>query len=202
MIIIEDIEQGTPEWLKLRLGVATASNFQKIVTTNGEPSKSRSKYMYQLAGEILSGEKTDSFFSTSMAKGVEREDESRSYYEFATDREVKQVGFVFLDERKSIGASPDGLVDPDGGFETKNAEAHIQVERHEKGWSRAMHYQQVHGCMWVCQREWWDLQSYSRGIAPLRIRYLRDEKFINLLSKRIEEFIDELNNLVARIRSK
>jgi len=39
MQIIRDIEQGSDEWLKLRLGVATASNFDKIITTTGKESE-------------------------------------------------------------------------------------------------------------------------------------------------------------------
>ena len=34
MQIIKDIQQGSPEWLQLRLGVATASNFDKIIKAN------------------------------------------------------------------------------------------------------------------------------------------------------------------------
>jgi hypothetical protein len=32
MQVIKDIEQGSQEWLQMRLGVATASNFDKIIT--------------------------------------------------------------------------------------------------------------------------------------------------------------------------
>ena len=41
MQIIKNIEQGTDEWLKLRLGVATASNFDKIITTAGKESEKK-----------------------------------------------------------------------------------------------------------------------------------------------------------------
>ena len=33
MIIIDDIEQGKPEWFALKAGVPSTSSFDKIVTT-------------------------------------------------------------------------------------------------------------------------------------------------------------------------
>ncbi len=53
MQIIRNIEQGSDEWLKLRLGVATASNFDKIITTTGKESESLKKYALQLATELM-----------------------------------------------------------------------------------------------------------------------------------------------------
>ncbi len=41
MIIVDDIKQGDPEWDKLRIGNPGASSLKTIVTTKGEPSKSR-----------------------------------------------------------------------------------------------------------------------------------------------------------------
>jgi hypothetical protein len=42
MQIIRNIEQGSDEWLKLRLGVATASNFKNIITPLGKETKGQS----------------------------------------------------------------------------------------------------------------------------------------------------------------
>lgn len=202
MIEITDIDQNTDEWIKIRLGVATASNFERIVKCNGEPSKSAKGYMIQLAGEILSGEPHKSYYSYAMKLGHEREPESRALYEFNHDVDVRQVGFVFYNEDRRIGCSPDGLIDPNGGFESKNAEPAVQITRHEDGWSKADHFQQVQGGLWICEREWWDLQSYSRGIAPIVIRFYRDESFINTLRIRLLEFIDEFDEFVDKLRKK
>ena len=84
------------------------------------------------------------------------------------------------------------------GFETKNAEPHIQIERLECGMSKALHYQQAQGGLWVCQREWWDLQSYSRGMKSIVMRYERDEKFIDRLASEVLSFIQELDELVKK----
>ena len=44
MNIIFDIEQGSDEWHALRAGKPTASEFSKLVTSKGEPSKSMADY--------------------------------------------------------------------------------------------------------------------------------------------------------------
>ena len=50
---IIDIEQGSVEWLKLRYGIATASEFSKMITSKGKRSTSFTKYAMKLAGELL-----------------------------------------------------------------------------------------------------------------------------------------------------
>ena len=47
MQIIRDIPQGSEEWTQLRLGVATASNFNKIITATGKESATLEKYALQ-----------------------------------------------------------------------------------------------------------------------------------------------------------
>jgi len=201
MVIITEVIQNSDAWRQLRLGIPTASCFEKIVKTNGQRSASREKYLFKLAGEKLSGEKTDSYYGASMAKGHEREDESRTWYSFMNDIEVKQVGFCFFDDKKEFGGSPDGLVGEDGGFETKNAESHVQVDRLVNGWSKAKHFQQVQGSLYITGRKWWDLVSFSRGIKPIVIRFHRDEKFIAKLAEEIQAFIQDLGALVAKLKA-
>lgn len=199
MIILE-CKQNSPEWDVARCGIPSASSFEKIVTTKGVRSKSREKYLYQKVGEQLSGEITQGYYGSSMALGHEREDEARELYSFIHDVEVEQVGFCFFDEKKEFGGSPDGLVGESGGFETKNALPHVQVDRLENGWSHADHYQQVQGNLYVTGRKWWDLMSYSRGIKPIIIRFERDEQFIKMLSREIQMFVDDLKLMVKKYR--
>lgn len=197
-IIIENIDQGTDEWRNLRIGIPTASRFQEIVQTNGSPSKSRTKYLYDLAGERITGCPKVTYKYGSMQTGNDREDEGRDYYAKDVDEPVKQVAFVYLDETRSVGCSPDALVGDRGGFENKNAEPHVQICRLEEGWSQADHFQQVQGCLWVCNREWWDLQSFSRGIKSIVVRFERDERFIARLAAEVRAFNQELNEIVKK----
>ena len=194
-MIILDCKQNTPEWDIARIGIATSSSFNKIVTTKGVLSTSRKKYLYMKAGERISGEKRETYKNGFMDKGHEREDESRKLYEFVNDTKVEQVGFCFFDENKEFGCSPDGLVGEDGGFENKNAEADIQLERLEEGWSGMEHFQQVQGSLYVTGRKWWDLVSYSRGLPQVVVRFERNEEFIKKLAVEIRIFNNDIIKL-------
>lgn len=200
-MIVLDFEQNTPEWYAARLGIPTASNFDKIVTATGARSASRSKYMDELFDEIITGERADKFYGAAMKRGHKNEDESRKYYEFLRDCHVEQPGFCFKDELKRFGSSPDGLVSPDGGFETKDAAPHVQEKRLIEGWTGSEYHRQVMGNMMVTGREWWDLVSYCRGLSPVIIRFERDEHFISLLEKEVNLFCDELDERVRRVRN-
>jgi len=197
-MIVIDCVQNTPEWDKIKNGVPSASQFDRIVTTTGVRSKQREKYLYELAGEKITGERKEGYKNAAMDRGHDREAESREMYEFVNSVKVQIVGFCFLDNKKEIGCSPDGLVGEMGGFETKDTLPHIQIERLEKGWSTADHFQQVQGCLKVTNRKWWDIVSYSRGLPLITNRLFRDEIFIQKLSVEIVMFVNDLNSLVKK----
>ena len=56
-----DIEQGSEEWHKLRLGKSTASNMHMIISPTGEKSKQADKYINQLIAEQITGESAEAF---------------------------------------------------------------------------------------------------------------------------------------------
>jgi len=206
-MIISPHPQQSDGWFAEKIGLPSASCFEKIVTTTGARTKGREKdfgprekYLDELAGEILSGRRAESFANKKMRDASDREPKARWVYGNNTGYEVYEVGLCWLDEQKKFVASPDGLIDPDGGFETKDAEPHVQVRRHRKGWSKADHFQQVQGGMYVCEREWWDLQSYCDGLPPIVMRYERDEKFIKILAEELDAFCFDLAMLVNKIR--
>ena len=62
MQIIKDIEQGSQEWLSLRLGIATASNFNKIITSTGKESSQLNQYAFYLASDYFLTEPERTFF--------------------------------------------------------------------------------------------------------------------------------------------
>lgn len=199
-MIISPNPQRSAEWYQERLGLPTASEFHKIVTTTGKPSIQRKKYLYELAGEIRTGRPAYRYVSKKMLEAIEREPDARLLYELVTGFEVKEVGLCYKDGYKMFGASPDGLIDPDGGFETKDAEPHIQVERIDTNWNGMEHFQQVQGGMFICERKWWDLQSYCEDMEPIIIRFHRDDNFIKALETELIKFCNELVMLIKKIK--
>ena len=198
-MIISPHPQRSPEWHQERLGLPTASCFEKIVTVKGEPSKQREKYLYELAGEILSGRPTDRYVTHKMQMAVEREPDARTLYELVHDVEVQEVGLCYRDRYKKYGCSPDGLIDEDGLLEIKDAEPHIQVMRLDKGWSKADHWQQIQGGLFVSKRKWCDLMSYCPEIEPLIIRFKTNKPFIEKLAYELGRFCKELSLIVEKL---
>jgi len=196
IIPYDDAPQGSNEWISIRLGIPTSSEFSKIIKANGDRSESRGKYLEELVDERLTGMQANPFQSSAMKRGNLMEPESRETFEFEYDLEVEQVSFVYGDDRKRYGCSPDGLIGGNAGFETKDAKSRIQHERLLANKLPSEHFHQVQGCLWVCQREIWYYRSYCRGMRPLTILVERDEKFIKSLSIEIEAFCDELDHVV------
>ena len=199
-MIISPHPQRSKEWFQERLALPTASEFEKIVTTKGKPSESATKYLYELVGEYQTKRNTERFVSPKMRRAAEREPEAREMYQLITGNEVQEVGLCWKDEQKRFGASPDGLVDSEGGFETKDAEPHIQVMRFIEKWNGMEHWTQCQGGMLVCGRKWWDLQSYCEGMEPIIIRIWRNEEFIKKLEVELINFSDRLFSLIRKIK--
>lgn len=194
------VEQGTAEWVEARIGIPTASNFEKILTTDGKPSKQREKYLYQLAGERVAWVKERSFQNADMTRGIELEASVRSSYELITDQVVTQVGICYPNEDKKCSCSPDGLVGEDGGLEIKCPIISVHVGYLVKGNLLDDYFHQVQGGLYVTGRKWWDLMSFFPGIKPCIVRVERDEKFIKSLAIELEVFFKQLDEITERIR--
>jgi len=198
MIIVKDVIQGTDSWQALRLGRPSASNFGKIITPTGNPSSQRKKYLDELFDEKITGTRVENYKNKHMERGNEREQEAREAYEFIKGVSVEQVGFIFFDEKKEFGCSPDGLVGKDRGFETKDTLPHIQRVRLEEGWSALEHKPQIQGSLYVSDRKFWDRMSFCRGMKPIIETFERDEVFIRKLAVELRMFVDELNELIEK----
>lgn len=200
-MIIETFEQCSPEWFAARLGRPSASQFDKIITTKGERSKQRTKYMYQLAGERLAGAREDSYTNAAMQRGTEMEPEARALFELVHDIPVSQVGMCYRDEEKLYSCSPDGLIEEikKGGLEIKCPSMAVHVEYLIGNKLPTDYFQQVQGSLFVTGREYWWFMSYYPGIKPLFVKVEPDLKFHAALQLELELFSDELSEIVGRI---
>lgn len=198
-MVVIDCEQGSEQWFKVRTGIPSASNFDKIITTEGKPSKQKEKYLYTVAGEKVSGIKEDTYQSFAMQQGVIKEEEARNYYKMLYDVEVQKVGFCVSDDG-TYGCSPDGLIGKDGGLEIKCPLIYTHVGYMIKGELLKDYYQQAQGSLFVTGRKWWDIMSYYAGLKPVIIRVLPDKAFHKALEVELEIFTKELNALIERIK--
>lgn len=199
MMQIIECDQGSEEWFAARAGIPTASEFHTVMAIGPKGGKSvtRVAYLNKLAGEILTGEPMANYSNGDMERGKLMEDEARDLYSFQNDIEPQRIGFVRNGEK---GASPDSLLGDKGGLEIKSAAAHIQIARLLDGELPSEHKAQVHGNMWVCEREWWDFVSYCPKLPLLIKRVFRDEAYIKSIALAVELFNVELQQTVEYIR--
>ena len=199
MMEIITCDQNSPDWNDARRGIATASQFKTVLASGkgGGESITRRKYLYTLAGEIITGEPAEGYQNGHMMRGHEMEDRARSYYQFMTDHKPEQVGFI-RNGRK--GASPDSLIGDAGILEIKTAIPSVLIELLMKDQFPPEHKAQTQGQLWVSEREWIDLCVFWPNVPGLIKRAYRDEAYIQKLSDAVDQFNDELDAIVERIR--
>jgi hypothetical protein len=197
MIEVIDCEQNSPEWLRARMGIPTASAFSDVLA-KGE-GKTRRTYMLKLAGEIITGEPMESFTNGHTERGHAMEDEARDLYTFQTGASLQRVGFV---RNGAVGCSPDSLIGEEGGLEIKTKLPHLLIDVILKDKCPPEHVAQIQGTLWVTGRQWWDIVIYWPGIPLFVKRVTRDETYIQTLAAEVERFTVELDAVVSQIRQR
>ncbi len=202
-MIAVDVEQGSEEWLKLRLGLVSASRFKDIMTEpktkadkeSGALSATSKSYMLELIAEILTGEQKE-ISGKALEWGSNNEINAQVEYAFERGVTVDEMGICITDDML-IGASPDGFVGIDGGLEIKspfNSANHISTVI--SGEMPKEHTAQVQGNMLVNGRLWWDFVSYDPRIdgkgRMFIARIERDEDYIAKLQIKLSAFIAEM----------
>lgn len=193
-MIVYDYEQRSDEWYKGRLGIPTASAADKILTPGKlMPSTQRVKYLNTLLAEWATGESVDGFEGTKWTdRGTELEPEARAYFEYTTGMETRQAGFVFRDESRLSGCSPDGLIGDDSGLEMKCPMPATHVSYLLAGKVPTGYLAQIQFSIWVCgARSWW-FQSYCPGLPAVLYECQRDPKWMVALDEHIPKFIADL----------
>ena len=203
MIIHRDIEQGTPAWLAIRLGLPTASCFDKIITpAKGDMSKSARGYAQQLVAETLMGEPIEDDIGNLawVARGKLLEPQATQQYSFTTDVELETVGFITTDCGR-IGCSPDRLlVGQNGCLEIKvpAPKTHIAYLTDGPG----LDYKcQLQGLLGVGEFEFCDFYSFHPQLPPALIRVQRDEPYIAKMRSALAEFLDMRDAMLVQARA-
>lgn len=191
--------QGSEAWRLDRNGRATASRFKdvqaKLKSGKGEAA-TRSSYRMELVVERLTGTPQEGYTNKAMEWGTQNEDAAREAAMDKTGLWIVQTGFIPHAELMA-GASPDGLIEQDGGCEIKcpfNSVVHVETLRNGMP---PEHVAQVQGNMWITGRQYWLFVSYDpRMPEHLRLhceRIERDEKYIAELEAEVRAFLGEVD---------
>lgn len=201
-MIQHDVEQGSEEWLQLRLAKPTASEFDKILSPGGKVSTQTQAYCNRLLAEMIIGKPVQTFEKTPwMERGNELEAEAVMFYEQLNDVETVKIGFCTDDENK-YGASPDRLIGEDGLLEIKVPAPHTHVAYLLSGQIDKGYWPQIQGQLLVTGRKWCDWLSYHPEMTSIVIRVPRDETFIGTLRSELAKFDQMLSEGKQRLIDK
>lgn len=193
-------EQGSTEWLYMKLGVLSASNAAKIIAK--KDSQTRYTYMSELVAQVCTGV-PDEIHSKYLDWGSEHESAARSSYEFSTGNKVVPLTFVFKDGTYRCGCSPDGLVTVNRGVEIKtpfNAVNYIKFLCDDD--IDPDYRKQVQFSIWVMDAGEWDFVQYHPHMKkkPLkRITIPRDEDAMKKFDDLVPEFISDMDIMLKKI---
>ena len=204
MKITHDIEQGSTEWLDMRLGLITCSEISSI-RADGAGAQS---YINALAYERITGESSSVFDGNEWTKrGQELEPVARQMYEQKTNTTVTMVSFV---ENKGFGYSPDGLIYgsqpmwPDGGIEIKVKQPAEQIHILRTGEIPKKHMDQLIGGLACAELDWIDFVSYCPNLPLFICRVCaiehkeqmeKIEKLVGKYNQQIEEIVNQISEM-------
>lgn len=200
MPILHKVEQYSDAYDKLRLGLPTASKFDKIITPLGKPTKESAwqKYAYHLIAERVLQRPINTYTSPAMENGLLMEGDAVAYYEFETERDTALIGFVTTDDGK-IGCSPDRLVGDDGLLECKCPQPQTQIEYLLTGKVDREYWPQLQGQLFVTGRQWVDIVSWHPELPRIVIRVERDVEYIACIEKLLGGFVSFMDTIMHKI---
>ena len=207
--IIRGIEQGSPEWMALRIGKIGGSRVADVLTEgrSGAESLTRRKYKNELIRERLTGRKLDTYKTPAMQRGIDLEPVARAWYEVKYNTFVDQVAIVLHPSINGGQCSPDGIV------EATNSLIEIKIPNPENhldniltgGKQLEQYYDQVQwqlACM--PEKEFCDLVSYDpempdhlQGFVK---RIYRDDKYIQAMQNAVIAFLSEIETIVNNLK--
>lgn len=193
-MIALNFKQGTAEWHWNRLGIPTASCFDRIMSTKTHKLLAGAEtYMHELLAEWLVGIPNSIEQRGFIERGHDLESHAVAWYEFERNVTTTPVGICLLDNRLAA-CSPDRLVEEEGGLEIKCPAAKGHVAN-MLGMGDE-YFAQVQGNLWITGRKWWDLVSFHPTIPSVIVRIERDEEYMDALDVAMREFFNRLH--VAR----
>lgn len=195
-----NVDQGSEDWLNLKLGVISASNVSKAIAKKG--SATRETYLASLVAQVCTGYMPD-LNNKYVDWGKTNEDKARAFYEFQTGEKFTELPFVFKDDNFRFGASPDAIIGDKKGVEIKcpySSENHIKTLMMDT--IKPEYKWQIQYTMWVMGLEEYDFCSYDprMKVSPLAIiNVKKDEKAFERLDNELFAFVEEMDKMLKKI---
>lgn len=193
---IHNFEQRTEDWYNIRKGKMTASNADTIIA-NG---KGLETYIYNLMAEYYSSAEKENYINADMQRGIDLEPEARLEFEFYTNLDVQEVGFI--EYNNFIGVSPDGLIGDDGLIEIKCPNDSVYFKLLLSDNIKPEYIAQMQMQLYVTDRQYCYFVSYNPNFEKsLYIKKItRDEEMIEKLKKGLDKGTELIKEIKKNFR--
>lgn len=196
-----DIAQGSVDWLIARAGVVTASEVDALVSPTGKirTGDGVKTYLHRKLTERWTGGPLPVLQGIfDVQQGEILEQRARPAFTIHTGIEVETVGFITSDDGR-IGCSPDALIGNQSGCEIKCPTMPVQIGYLLGGQLPSDYIAQVQFSMYVTGCKTWHFFSYNRRLPPFHLLIERDEKYQDALHDALGEFLEALDDGMARL---
>lgn len=174
LTILDNLVQGSDEWLQARCGLLTASTIGQLITTKtlrvASNDTSRALTL-NLVAERITGRIDPIPVTRDMERGMLDEPIARALYAQTIGSPVMETGLMVVttEDGNRLGYSPDGLVGTDGLIEIKSRrpKKHIQTVLADEVPVENM--AQIQTGLLVSGRDWCDYVSFCSGL-PLYVK--------------------------------
>lgn len=209
---VHHVEQRTPEWFALRVGLLTGSCAGAVIQERkrgtGELAVRRD-LRKRLVTERITGLGIDDlpFLPHYMQRATDLEPFAFAAYEAQTGLMARSVGFVSHLTLKA-GCSPDGYIgDWLGGLELKcpKSQTHLDYILDPSSLRQEYFGQALHG-LWITGAAWWDICSFDdrfpAGLDLVRVRIDRADVDLQAYELAVTLFLGEVERDVEAVRAR
>ncbi|MEB5816668.1 lambda exonuclease family protein [Klebsiella quasipneumoniae] len=206
-IDVTTVEQGDEDWVKLRLGVITASEVHNVIAKPRSGTKwpdMKISYFHTLLAEVCTGVAPE-VNAKSLAWGKQYEDDARALFEFTSCVDVIESPILFRDETLRTACSPDGLCSNGFGLELKCPFTSRDFMKFRLGGFdaiKAAYMAQVQYSMWVTGKEAWFFANYDPRMKREGLHYViveREKKYMDEFDEQVPEFISKMDEALEEI---
>ncbi|WP_313440069.1 lambda exonuclease family protein [Atlantibacter hermannii] len=206
-IDVRSIQQGDEAWLRLRLGVITASEVHNVISKPRSGTKwtdMKMSYFHTLLAEVCTGVAPE-VNAKALAWGKQFEGDARALFEFTASVEVTEAPLLYRDETLRTACSPDGLCSNDFGLELKCPFTSRDFMKFRLGGFDAIksaYMAQVQYSMWVTGKNAWFFANYDPRMKREGMHYVvveRDDKYMANFDEMVPEFIEKMDVALAEI---
>ncbi|NWA63024.1 YqaJ viral recombinase family protein [Pantoea sp. B9002] len=206
-IDVRSVEQGGEDWMRLRLGVITASEVSNVISkprSGTAWSDMKKSYFHTLIAEVCTGVSPE-VNAKALAWGKQHEMDARTLFEFTSGVQVTEAPIIYRDDSLRTACSPDGLCSNDFGLELKCPFTSRDFVKFRLGGFDAIksaYMAQVQYSMWVTGKDAWFFANYDPRMKREGIHHVvveRDEKFMAEFDTHVPDFIEKMDLALAEI---